>query len=87
MGEDFKFSCLLRNDEKERFLEHEERVQKRLKNIVESSIVFKTTNNVILLEITTPSGEVFKDIYKKDDFIKNHGNKFINLALGVNENE
>ena len=86
MPEDFRFSPILRNDEKERFLVCEEEVKESLKNTFESKISFKKRLGTILVEITTTDGEVIKDIIRLDNVNYNYCVGLIKLALGVKEN-
>ncbi len=86
MPEDFSFSPVLRNDEKDHFLGCEEEVKESLKKTFESKISFKNRLGVIMVEITTPDGEVIKDILRLDNANYNYCVGLIKLALGVKEN-
>lgn len=86
MPEDFNFSPILRNDDKEYFLDCEEKVKESLKKTFESKISFQNRLGVILVEITTPDGEVINDILRLDNANYNYCVGLINLALGVKEN-
>lgn len=86
MPEDFNFSPILRNDDKEYFLDCEEEVKESLKKTFESKISFQNRLGVILVEITTPDGEVINDILRLDNANYNYCVGLINLALGVKEN-
>ena len=66
MSEDFKFSMFLRNEDREKLINHEEKVQQRLSEISVSSLEFKDTRGVILVKITLPNGHIVKDILRKD---------------------
>ena len=83
MPEDFKFSPILRNDEKEKFLESEEKLREALKTILDSNIHFKNRLGSVIVEITKPDGEVVKDILRLDNMNYNYCVKLIKLALGV----
>lgn len=86
MPEDFSFSPILRNDEKDRFLVCEEEVKESLKKTLESKISFKNRLGAILVEITTPDGEIIKDIIRLENANYNYCVGLIKLALGVKEN-
>lgn len=72
MPENFTFSKFLRHEDREHFINHEEKVQKRLSEITVSSIEFKDTRGVILVKITLPNGDIVKDILRKDSINYNY---------------
>ena len=83
MPKDFRYSEFLRNEEKEKFIGSEEKVQERLNEIKITNIELKNRNGVILVKITKPDGEVIEDILRKDNIDYNYCVGLIRKALEI----
>ena len=87
MPKDFNFSPILRNDDKEHFLNCEELVRQELDKNLESSIRFEDRKGVLLVKVVTFSGKIIEDILRKDQIDYNYCVGLIKQALGVNEDD